>query len=475
MTCRTPTNAAVCTSSSQTGAKLTYDAEGRLIQWVSADGSTTVKYGYDGEGQRFEMQVITSSTTTTTTYISNLEEVTVQGSSTTKMVYFYWGGRLIAEDDNTHWYYPLSDDLSSVTVVVDYTGVVAAQVFAPYGQVCWAGGTMPTSFAFTGQRADSTTGLDYYGARYYDPAAGTFISADTMLPGKGFSPAGLNRYAYVYGNPETLTDPTGHMVNGPCVDGEWCKPIQTGGGSSGGGSSGGGGGGGGSSPPHKYPNPCGPGVAYCHFYYDDSSHSWLIQDGAEDTMLVGVGYYGIMDVWEKIDNLLSLYETYGPHGSDQSNPDFSALGYEIAQGLDTLVGAVIAALSAASGPGAAIGVAAASLVIGTLQDLQALGSQDNSSSQELPIPDVATQLSTLKNDLYDLATTAATRDPSLAVEVTEVDYYNTPIYQYCEIACFRPPDPDSNRYIVGYALSEVDFNITVFDVNDPPPGPATQP
>jgi YD repeat-containing protein len=69
MTCRTPTNAAVCTSSSQTGAKLTYDAEGRLIQWVSANGSTTVKYGYDGEGHRFEMQVISGSTTTTTTYM----------------------------------------------------------------------------------------------------------------------------------------------------------------------------------------------------------------------------------------------------------------------------------------------------------------------------------------------------------------------------------------------------------------------
>src|SRR5579884_3677839 len=230
MTCRTPTNAAVCTSSSQTGAKLTYDAEGRLIQWVSADGSTTVKYGYDGEGQRFEMQVITSSTTTTTTYISNLEEVTVQGSSTTKMVYFYWGGRLIAEDDNTHWYYPLSDDLSSVTVVVDYTGVVAAQVFAPYGQVCWAGGTMPTSYAFTGQRADATTGLDYYGARYYDPVAGTFTSADTASSG------GLNRYAYVACNPETLTDPTGHDPwwedltppgNGECLNDANCDNPES--------------------------------------------------------------------------------------------------------------------------------------------------------------------------------------------------------------------------------------------------------
>ncbi|GEM_PF-2048856 len=227
MTCRTPTSAAVCTSSSQTGAKLTYDAEGRLIQWVSADGSTTVKYGYDGEGQRFEMQVITSSTTTTTTYLSNLEESTsVNGGSAAVTGYFSFNGQRLGEYQNSSgaWYYLLSDGLSSTTVVVNSTGVVAAQLFAPYGQVRWAGGTMPTSFAFTGQRADSATGLDYYVARYYDPAAGIFTSADTVL-GKG---AGLNRYAYVSGNPETLTDPTGHLFNKPCLDGEWCGGSPSG-------------------------------------------------------------------------------------------------------------------------------------------------------------------------------------------------------------------------------------------------------
>ncbi len=40
-----------------------------------------------------------------------------------------------------------------------------------------------------------STGLDYYDARYYDPVAGQFTSADTALAG------GFNRYAYVGGNP----------------------------------------------------------------------------------------------------------------------------------------------------------------------------------------------------------------------------------------------------------------------------------
>ncbi|HEU0025517.1 MAG TPA: RHS repeat-associated core domain-containing protein [Ktedonobacterales bacterium] len=69
-------------------------------------------------------------------------------------------------------------------------------------------GTMPTAKGFTGQRADAATGLDYYGARYYDAVAGQFTSADTVA-------SGLSPYAYVKGNPETLTDPTGHRLCNP--------------------------------------------------------------------------------------------------------------------------------------------------------------------------------------------------------------------------------------------------------------------
>jgi RHS repeat-associated protein len=56
-----------------------------------------------------------------------------------------------------------------------------------------------------------STGLLYYGARYYDPALGRFISADTVVPGAG-NPQNLNRYAYVRNNPLRYTDPTGHWT-----------------------------------------------------------------------------------------------------------------------------------------------------------------------------------------------------------------------------------------------------------------------
>ncbi len=88
---------------------------------------------------------------------------------------------------------------------------------------------MGTNKGFTGQYADAT-GLDYYNARYYDPVAGVFLSADTVQG----NAKGMNPYGYVGGNPETLSDPTGmHVVCGDTCGG--------GGGSSGSGSGGGGG------------------------------------------------------------------------------------------------------------------------------------------------------------------------------------------------------------------------------------------
>ena len=109
--------------------------------------------------------------------------------------------------------YLASDGLGSVTEAVDGSGTVtAAQLFALYGGMRYSSGTMSTSKAFTGQRSDAaTSGLDYYGARYYDPVLGQFTSADTKQ--------GPNRYAYVADDPETLSDSTGQRYTCPEPDG----------------------------------------------------------------------------------------------------------------------------------------------------------------------------------------------------------------------------------------------------------------
>ncbi len=67
----------------------------------------------------------------------------------------------------------------------------------------------PTS---TDGRHDSYIKLYDYGARWYDPQIGRFISPDTIIPDPGNSQS-FNRYAYVENNPIRYTDSTGHCID----------------------------------------------------------------------------------------------------------------------------------------------------------------------------------------------------------------------------------------------------------------------
>lgn len=60
-------------------------------------------------------------------------------------------------------------------------------------------------FGFAGGLYDHNTGLVQFGARWYDPQIGRWISKDPI----GFAGADTNLYAYVGGNPVNYMDPTG--------------------------------------------------------------------------------------------------------------------------------------------------------------------------------------------------------------------------------------------------------------------------
>ena len=123
----------------------------------------------------------------------------------------------------------------SVATKADGT-LASRQEFDPWGSV-HSGNVAETTLDYTGQWRDDT-GLLFYNARYYDPAIGRFISADTIVPGSGpltvspsdatasemwrksgggtGNPQELNRYSYVNNNPIKNTDPTGHCI-GPVI------------------------------------------------------------------------------------------------------------------------------------------------------------------------------------------------------------------------------------------------------------------
>ena len=65
-------------------------------------------------------------------------------------------------------------------------------------------GSAITETRYTGREFDPETGLNYQRARYYDFAAGRFISEDPI----GFT-GGINFYPYVRNNPINFFDPEG--------------------------------------------------------------------------------------------------------------------------------------------------------------------------------------------------------------------------------------------------------------------------
>jgi RHS repeat-associated protein len=105
--------------------------------------------------------------------------------------------------------YMHQDHLNSTSVMTDDSGdSLGAIKYLPFGET--RSGSVPTDKKFTGQELDGTA-LYYYGARYYDPKIGRFISADTIVPDPA-NPQSFNRYSYCLNNPLKYIDPSGHVV-----------------------------------------------------------------------------------------------------------------------------------------------------------------------------------------------------------------------------------------------------------------------
>jgi RHS repeat-associated protein len=147
-----------------------------------------------------------------TAYVGNLYEVNPTSGVTT--TYYFLNGQRVAMRTATGVTWLQGDHLGSASLTTNSGGTrVSEERYYPYGATRVVTGTMATDYQFTGQKNDTGTGLYYYGARYYDPVSGRFISADTIVPSPR-NPQDLNRYAYVRNNPVRHTDPTGHCILG---------------------------------------------------------------------------------------------------------------------------------------------------------------------------------------------------------------------------------------------------------------------
>lgn len=128
--------------------------------------------------------------------------------------YIYVGAQLVAEfrPSTSQYYYYMSDQINSTRVVTDDTGtVVYSAAYDPYGgiQRNWVNAFDP-ALKFSGKERDGESGLDYFGARYYDKSQYRFAQADVAidLAGACRNPQGWNAYAYDLDNPLRISSPS---------------------------------------------------------------------------------------------------------------------------------------------------------------------------------------------------------------------------------------------------------------------------
>ena len=188
---------------------LVWDAENRLSQVQDNNGDMVEQYWYGVEGMRVKK---TRGSTTTYTFFAQYEEEVTDGV-TTVVSYYTFGSMRVAVKRGSTLYHLHGDHLGSTSLTTAGSAVEASRAYYAYGAERSATGDLKTDHTFTGQKRDAT-GLMYYNARYYDPALGTFISPDSMVPGAG-QVINYNRFLYARGNPLKYTDPTGHAGYDP--------------------------------------------------------------------------------------------------------------------------------------------------------------------------------------------------------------------------------------------------------------------
>jgi len=194
----------------------------RLTQYVGLTSTST--YAYDPSNERIKSTVVTG-TSTVTTYYPTKSYNTTDGVPTK---HIFANGVMVATITGTGASstvsYILTDHLTGSNVVTDASGtIIELTDYYPYGAVRLddrLGSNEQRKFA--GHEYDSSTGLSYMGARYYDAGYGRFLSQDPAFLGLSFDlsdPQGLNSYAYARNNPLKYLDPDGKSFTSSYVSG----------------------------------------------------------------------------------------------------------------------------------------------------------------------------------------------------------------------------------------------------------------
>jgi RHS repeat-associated protein len=181
----------VATASGDMLREILSDYQGKRLRQINADGS----------------QVI---------YVSSAYQMTRTAQGTSSVIKQLLDDRGAAATIKTgttrEILYCRRDHKGSTTDFFGANGtIVESFSYSGYGQPHQLSGANAAGPRYEQRQWDDLVGLYYFGARYYDPVTGRFLTPDTQLGGTSLTQADvLNRFAFELNNPINNVDLTGH-------------------------------------------------------------------------------------------------------------------------------------------------------------------------------------------------------------------------------------------------------------------------
>ncbi len=161
---------------------ITWDEENRPLSVTDSGQATPTRFLYDAEGMRANKLGLHGETL----YLSRWFSLR-NGGTVSKHLFaddLRVATKVTTNAEFLFFYQP--DHLGSAQFITDEQGSAYAHLeYFPSGEI-WVdehSDTLNLPFLFSGKELDDETGLSYFGARYYEPRQGQWISADPILDG----------------------------------------------------------------------------------------------------------------------------------------------------------------------------------------------------------------------------------------------------------------------------------------------------
>lgn len=203
--------------SSDNNGRYLYGLDGNLLTSL---GSKTDYYEYDGNQHRVIKKNNNSEIITFYTKSGNpIYELNPKTGESTKYIYFngYRIAKTTTSKDlskpDTNYFY--NDSIGSPIAMTDEQGNVSWQeLYQPFGARVLSRNNIVNDnlnkYWFAGKEVDSSK-LSYFGARFYSPNTGRFMSPDPVEVNPE-NTSSFNRYAYGNNNPYKYVDPDGRFA-----------------------------------------------------------------------------------------------------------------------------------------------------------------------------------------------------------------------------------------------------------------------